>query len=248
MRHTERALLGCFLLAIATVSKAGLIADSLSEFSSTQGQDSWRYGFFNAGAAPGAAYTSGDFVAFDTFDVAATRWAASAAQVGSQNNIFLSLDSAGGHPNGIGPDAQDSIIWAVRRYTSEVAGVIDLNYHLRKRNISNPNGGGITGHIFVDGVELLDQFIANLDGIGTQGVLSVAVNVGTLIDFAIDPTGTTSARDPSIHNARADGTDFTARILTHEISEPDTGWLVLASCLGIGCLRRYFVDRTVVEQ
>ena len=106
------------MLGVTGIASAVPIADSFSEFSTIQGQDSWSYGFFNAGAAPGAAYTSGAFVAFDTFNVGSNRWEASAAQIGDQNNDFLSLDAAGGHPTGIGPDAQDSIIWAVRRYTS----------------------------------------------------------------------------------------------------------------------------------
>ena len=50
---------------------------------------------------------------------------------------------------------------------------------------------------------------------------------GSFIDLAIDPTGLTSARDPSIHNARADGTDFMAVITTHAAPVPEPGELAL---------------------
>ena len=64
------------------------------------------------------------------------------------------------------------------------------------------------------------------------------VNVGSLLDFAIDPTGTTSPRDPSIYNARADGTDFTASLATHQIPEPASLWLMLTGFLGFALARR----------
>ena len=227
MRNFKRTLGGIVLWGIAAITSAAPIADSAGGFSPTQGQNGWTYGFFDAGPAPGANYAVGGFVQFDTFDAVDNRWEASSAQVSTGNNVFLSVDVNGGHPTGIGPDAQDSIIWAVRRYTSATAGLVDVSYVLRKRNTGNPNGGGITGHLFVDGVALLDQFIANADGVGVQNTLAILVNAGSFIDLAIDPTGLTSARDPSIHNARADGTDFMAVITTHAAPVPEPGELAL---------------------
>ena len=158
--------------------------------------------------------------------------------MGAANNVYLSINANGGHPNGIGPDAQDSIIWAVRRYTSAFAGAVDVDYLLRKANISNTNAGGITGHLFVDGVELLDQFIANADGTGVQGTFSVLLNVGSVIDLAIDPEGLATSRDPSVFSARADGTDFSAVIRAATIPEPGVALLLLAALPGLWARRR----------
>ena len=113
-------------------------------------------------------------------------WRPSDAQAGAQNNLFLNTNSQGGHPAGIGPSTQDAI-WAMRRFVSTVSGNIGIAYDLGKLNVGEPNGGGITGRIFLDGVPVFAQFIANLDGTGVQGVLNLSVNVGSKIDFAIGP-------------------------------------------------------------
>ena len=225
---------GWILTVMTAAAGAAPIADSSADFAAAQGAHGWTYGFFNAGAAPGLAYAPANFIAFDTFNPILARWEASDAQVGANNNDFLSLNAAGGHPNGIGPAPQDSIIWAVRRYTSEVAGTLDLSYLLRKNNTANVNGRGITGHLFVDGNELLDQFIANADGVGVQGVLTIAVTVGSPIDLAIDPTGLeTSPRDFSIHSARADGTDFSIVLNPHAVPVPPGSWLIFGGTVGL---------------
>lgn len=235
MRNFKRTVGGIVIWGIAAIASALPIADSATDFSATQGLNGWTYGFFNAGQAPGANYLAGSFVAFDTFNAADSSWQASAAQVGADNNVYLAVDVGGGHPTGIGPDDQDSIIWAVRRYTSNTAGLVDLSYHLRKRNTTNLDAGGITGHIFVDGVEMLDQFIANADGVGVQNTLAILVKVGSVIDLAIDPTGIPSQRDASIYSARADGTDFSAVFSTHAapVPEPSESALMLA---GLGMM------------
>ena len=238
MRNFMRSLAGIVLSGLVATANALPIADSIADFSSTQGGAGWSYGYFNAGAAPGASYTTGAFVAFDTYSVVDNRWEASAAQVGAANNVYLSINANGGHPNGIGPDAQDSIIWAIRRYTSAFAGAVDVDYLLRKANISNANAGGITGHLFVDGVELLDQFIANADGVGVQGTFSVLLNVGSVIDFAIDPEGLATSRDPSVFSARADGTDVSAVIRAGTIPEPGVALLLLAALPAFRARRR----------
>lgn len=86
---------------------AGLLADSVAEFSTTQGQDNWEYGFFIKGPENGPAYTVAAFEQFNNFvgtDATTGRWEASNAQVGAQNNEFLSLNAEGGHPTGLGPE------------------------------------------------------------------------------------------------------------------------------------------------
>lgn len=238
--YTALACLGC-----AGPAAAIPVANSITEFSAVQGQDSWSYGFFNL-TAKGGAYTGADFTAFDTVggSGAAAIWRASAAQVGADNNVFLGINVNGGHPNGIGPGAQDSNIWAIRRYTSEVSGLVRIDFDLHKENISNPRGGGITGHLFVDGLEVFSSLIDNLDGIGIQDSVFATVNVGSLIDFAIDPLGPGAPPGgDGVASARADGTHFSAVIRVGEIPEPGNALLT-----GLGLVALFATRRTTYRR
>ena len=145
--------MGAWLVAFAAAAlpaQAALVADSVAEFSGTQGADGWSYGYFNHTAL--GAYSTGGFNAFAVYDAGLERWQASDAQVGAANNVYLTTSRLGGHPNGVGPDAQDAAIWAMRRWVSDVDGPVRLDFDLRKLN-TNPASGGITGHVFVDGVD-----------------------------------------------------------------------------------------------
>ncbi len=227
-------------LAIAGTSAQALpIADSIADFSDTQGQDGWFYGLYNQGPGGAHGYDGTQFTQLDDFDIGANRWEASDGLVGANNNDVLSLNGQGGHPTGIGL-GQDSVIWAVRRYVSEVTGLIDIAFDLRKENTVEPRGGGITGRIFVDGIEVVTQFIANDDGAGLQAIITQNVSIGSTIDFAIDPTGvqpTTGSDGP--FSARADGSIFSAEISTSAVPEPSTMLLFSTGMLGlIGYARR----------
>ena len=225
-----RVRLACLLFSlVGSVAHAAPIADSIADFSNVQGQNGWYYGFFNQGPDNSTAYSPGSFQNFTTFGVVgAGVWGASDAQVGSQNNVYLGLGSATGHPTGLKPpDQQDSIIWAVRRYVSEVAGDIDIALDLGKDN-TNPNGGGITGRVFLDGVEIYTQFAAATNGAGFQPTLVRNVALDSIIDFLIDPLGVAINQDGPF-SPRADGTRFSAVISAHTVPVAPTAWLVLAA-------------------
>ncbi len=227
------------LLALSTLCAAqawsGVIANSVADFSGVQGQGGLFYGFFNQTA--NGAYSTANFVEFANF--VGGVWRPSDAQVGAQNNLFWNSSSQGGHPAGIGPSTQDAAIWAMRRFVSTVCGNIVIAYDLGKLNVSEPNGGGITGRIFLDGVPVFAQFIANLDGAGVQGVLNLSVDVGSKIHFAIDPLGVAGGSGDNPLSARADGSRFTAVISTAEVPEPTTGLLACAALAGFGIKKLY---------
>lgn len=238
MKTMWRWMGSCVLaLAAALPAQAALVADSVLEFSGVQGTDGWSYGYFNHTAQ--GAYATGGFTTFALYDNGGSRWKATDAQVGANNNVFLNIDRFGGHPAGLGPESQDANIWAMRRWVSDVDALVRMDFDLRKLN-TNPSAGGITGHIFVDGIEIFSRFIASDDGVGFQSYFMLDLDVGTVIDFAIDPTGIlVPGRGDSVESARADGTHFSARITTAEVPEPATIGLVLAGlCAGAWRQRR----------
>ena len=229
-------MLALVLISLVPHARAAVFADSGSEFSGTQGAHSWRYGFYNRSADATLGYQVADFTEFDTFDV--DRWVASATQVGDNNNQFLRTDAIGGHPNGSGPSPQNATIWAMRRYTSEIAGVVDIAFDLRKINVGNAGGNGVTGHIFVDGVEVYTEVVDNLDNLPAVQLVSVLVALGSQVDFAIDPSGTGAVGSDSIRSARADGSRFSAQIRTHGVPEAGTVGLLSMGLTMLGLCHR----------
>jgi hypothetical protein len=106
-------------------------------------------------------------------------------------------------------------------------------------NIGNTGGGGITGRILIDGVEVFSQFINNADGVGVQSAIIRNVNVGSFIDFAIDSTGVLpqTGSDGAL-SARADGSHFSAVISTATIPEPSSLAIYSLGLALIGVYRR----------
>ena len=219
-------------LLTAGSAAATVIADSRLEFSSVQGQDNWHYGNFNRSLDGDGLYASGEFSPFDQYVAARQVWRRSQDDTeGDISGIYLELNEHGGHPSGLGPDAaQIHEIWAVRRYVAEQAGNFWLEFTLNKDNL-NPNAGGITGHIFLNGLELFSRFIATDDGVGVSLVLPISLNPGDFLDFAIDPTGLATPRD-NFRSGRSDGSNFFMRV--HDalpVPEP-----VGLSGLGLGAI------------
>jgi hypothetical protein len=212
-------------------------ADSIADFSGTQGDQGWFYGIYQQGPTGGLphGYSAAAFQELDLFDAGTQRWSASDSLVGTQNNNFLNLDEEGGHPTGLEPAPQDSIIWAVRRYVMPNTGLAQIEVDLRKKNTANTRGGGITGRVFVDGVEVYTQLVNNDDGIGFQTVLLATVQTGSTIDFAIDPTGINPLEgSDDIFSARADGSVFAAKI---EIVPEPSSLVLLLGLLAVGHCR-----------
>lgn len=234
-----RPLLALVGLVFTSVMAHALpLASSIDDFSGVQGQNNWQYGFFDQGPDNSLAYTTGAFRQFDTFDLIAGSWRASNAQVEEKNNFYLSLSRTSGHPTGLGVDAQDRIIWAVRRYEIQTTGLVDIAIDLGKDN-TNPDSGGITGRLFVNGNEIFTQFIGATDAAGVQRSFVIPVSIGDLIDFAIDPLGLATQRD-GVYAPRADGTHYSARIASHVNSVPiaPTGALVAIALVGLVASRR----------
>jgi choice-of-anchor A domain-containing protein/RHS repeat-associated protein len=174
-----------------------VLADSVADFSGTQGNNGWYYGYY-----PGP-FTSSAFIPFQQFVPNADPLVGS-IWFEQQGTYWTGLWAAGGHPEGTITSGGRTPVeqWAVRRWVSPVSGSLTLSGTLAKLNTSSASNG-IVGHIFLDGQEIWSQYIQGTDGTGVNYSLPVNVNTGDIIDFAIDPYQA---------NDLADGTTFTARI------------------------------------
>jgi hypothetical protein len=245
MRISIRSVLQ-FAMALAAVSVATpaaggiLVADSVAEFSSTQGQSGWYYGYHNVSvngtydATPGG---TDDFLQLswcglntNHADSNAWQWNVSTAPW-----TYLSADET--HPNGTDQwsGGSTNVHWSVRRWVSDVTGTLEVHWHLAKPTSAvggNPWSNGSTGRVLLNGVEANSRTIAWNDTTGVDVVTTIdGVQPGDFLDFALDATGTFSSLYGGYGNGQWDATTFTATVF---VPEPATlsllalGGLVLA--------------------
>lgn len=214
--------------ASATPLFGTLIADSVAEFSGVQGQDNWYYGYWDRSHDGDGIYQPGEILLMPQFltnssinygNTYVPAWYA-------QDGIYwTALHREGGHPNGL--DGNSGRLreehWTIRRWESETSGLIDLTGTLSKQ--TTLAGNGIIGRIFVDGVELISQYIDAADFTGVNYNIQALVSVGSIVDFVIDPS---QSSDISDH------VRFTARISP----EPNSGVFLLLGLTGLVLWRR----------
>lgn len=200
------------LVSIAGPASATLIADSVADFSDTQGQNGWYYGFYDF-STPRDITAPHDFHEMTEFDGA--RW------WNDSTKYWTMIGPFGAHGNGtVTSGAFISVEqWAVRRWVSSFDGIVGLDVLFSKIN-ANAAGNGVTGRIFVDGVQIWSQFLAATDNVGMAPHLELSIATGTIIDFVLDPFE---------GNDWADNTRFTAAIT----AVPAPG---LAGLMGAGIL------------
>ena len=195
MRSVNRALLttlGLTLLPQAHFcGQASILADSEAEFSSVQGQDNWQYGYYDGPFVPS------DFQPMPNYDTAFGFWYIADGSGG----YWTRLTSAGGHPNGLngnnGRRAENQ--WAVRRWTSEVDGLLTISGEIA--DFSPLGGNGIIAHIFVGGAEVYTH-VLDTWGASHSFSFSASVPMGTTVDFAIDPRDGDDGNDTTRFNAQ----------------------------------------------
>ena len=178
-------LASSILLASSASYATTVLTDSIADFSGTQGLNNWYYGYFDTSSS-NTAFT--EMTQFDSSSGQATWY--------RDNGVYWTqLWASGGHPNGLstggGRISDDNS--AVRRWVSQVSGIIDISGLIRQGD-----SGQTTETILVDGVNILTSSSTRN---GTYDV-SATVHVGSTIDFAIAPS------EPDF----GDSTQFTAHI------------------------------------
>jgi hypothetical protein len=193
-----------------------LVADSLAEFSGTQGLNGWSYGYYDGDAA--APYAPDDFELLPLFD--GTKWLIEDVPTG----YWTRVSATGGHPHGdITTFGSPANHWAVRRWTSSRRGLYTLSGVLADDSpapnvppILDPaRYNGVIGHIFVDGTEV--HTLPINEGDNVKYSLSLPLDAGSVVDFAIDAKP--YAPDPDRTADYTDTTTFTAQIF---VPEPST--------------------------
>lgn len=162
------------------------LGDSETEFSGTQGQDGWTYGYRNFTADGGARDydAAANFIEFTTeqFDAAAPKWDLGA------NAPWTELGPLAVHPNGINSTNEH---WAIRRWTASAADVpiptlVSVDWFVAKQNL---NGPGVTGQLHLNGALKKAIPIAGNDGVGVSTATFMTINSGDRIDLAVTPVG-----------------------------------------------------------
>jgi len=203
-----------------------LIADSIADFG--QNTNGWTYGMYDitANGSPGP----GEFMAFD-----ASAWNGSAWDINpAASGPWTEVTATSGHPNGVNSGNEH---WATRRYTIQPGegGDTLVEYDLLK---ANPNGGGTSVHILVNGTEVGSTGVNGWDSLGWDGALLLPnLQVGDTIDLALAPQGTDVQLFGFGDNGDgADGSNFGMRLF-HAVPEPSLA-VIIALGLGVAGARR----------
>lgn len=196
-------------VTMATSAFAGTSSfDSGAEFSGTQGVSGWTYGYYS---------TAGDansFIEFANFDSTSTPpwW----EEVAVQAPWTLMWDT-GAHPSNFGGADH----WAVRRWTSSVAGALNLGVQFQAENY-----GAAKVHVLVDGSEIYSADTSLTFQHWAPNVATL-INPGSVVDFAINANGSDNG----------DATRFTTQgmviPLVTPVPEPESLVMMLA---GLGAL------------
>lgn len=212
MKTVKKMLLTALAVsALGTAHADTLVADSVADFSGTQGNNSWFYGYESGSLA---SYSPGSFTQFGFFD--GTAWHATS----TYNPPWTQLWATGGHPN----------TWyglrqvAVRRWVSETSGSVTIAGTLAD---THPGGDGVAGAIYVDGNLVWKGDIGSSGS--TNFSFSTLVSQNAKVDFVLDAKDTDAT----------DSSRFSATI-TAAVPEPETYAMLMAGLglLGAAARRR----------
>lgn len=188
-----------------------IVADSVTDWDTTgqNGSNGWTYGLYNQTADGDGTYQVGDFTpgapASDaagapSTDTSGLHWTGSKYDYAG-NPPWTEVGQSAVHPNG---SNNTTVEWAMRRYeVQEDHRRLLIDWHAYE---TNPNSDGVTGRVFVNGVEV-DTVVANAQGATPNRRVALSnVSAGDIIDIAIDPTGATGGDQDFSDGAGLDAT------------------------------------------
>jgi hypothetical protein len=162
------------------------VADSVRDFSATQGSNNWYYGYYSGNFSPAGFIQMTNYVGGS--------WTV------LTNRYWTRLGATDGHPNGtITSRGRDPVEqWAVRRWISNVEGSVTIRGALADNGIGPEFGddNGVCVHVFIDGVEK-GRYAIDRGGAATFSI-PAALAHGTVLDFALDPRESNDHYDTTI--------------------------------------------------
>jgi hypothetical protein len=180
-KNTMRSLAICLLIsATAAALHAQSIADSVRDFSGTQGRNNWYYGFYDASADSAPGYNPiRDFTRFTTFD--GSSW-----YINASATYWTALWGAGASPNGSIDNGGRTRAehWVVRRWVSTLTGLVRIHGQVAAVQ-TNGSGDGITVRIFVNGIPKFIRSLPPRDSRGFDYSFGVGLRAGDTVDFAL---------------------------------------------------------------
>lgn len=198
-----------FTATIRQAGTAALVADSMADWSlhGTQGERNWSYGYFNRSNDPDKIYQATNFTAFPSAGgphSSVNFWTGEAWHWFDGDPPHTHCGQVYTVPNlvpGLSSDKADEH-WVIRRWVSEVAGTLLVDWHLAKQD---PTGSGVSGRVLHNGTARDAASLAASDTTGvTRSVVITNVKAGDFIDFAVDP-GAEGIGDGSFFNVQVFG-------------------------------------------
>ncbi len=188
------------------------IADSFDDWSTTgtQGERNWFNGYYNLTQDADGAYAAGDFMPFtndgsgNPTTPGGNHWNGTQWDLtGEASGPWTELGQENTHPNGTNSLPNEEH-WTIRRYVaSNLTGTTPLALQWHTREV-NDGGTGVSGKLFINGVEVDSAATDNTTGFTRTYYANVPA--GATIDLALTPEGPTGDR--------GDGADGSANRLT----------------------------------
>ena len=194
-----------------TTNNPPVVADSAAEFSGTQGQDGWFYGYQQGG---GAYDPDSDFIPFQggagqgSWNGTTQHWTGSIWDMNTASAApWTSIGATSVHPNDSDPGPEQ---YTIRRWVSDTSGVHTITGSF---NNGSANGDGTTGRVFHEGTEIFSQVT---DGGPVNFSIQRTLAVGDRLDFMVDTGGFDQ-----------DGSDGTSQSAVIYQGVPSTNTLVI---------------------
>ncbi len=169
---------------VVVVEAPRLLADSVADFSLTQGERGWYYGYDTDGLLDNFTLMTRKSVITQYVPASNDVWDCWANDTAHWTQIF----QLGAHPNGtITSIPSNSILQrAVRRWVSTFAGDVTISGEVAKIDVV-PGSNGVDASVYVDGKSVYNTLIGGEDGGGRAYKVVAALHVGSTVDFVLDP-------------------------------------------------------------
>lgn len=184
-----------------------VVADSIAEFSGTQGQDGWSYGYIDV-------TNSGTFQPLTEFD--GETWYADSSRFWTQTS------AARAHPNGsVTSEGREPVEHhVVRRWTSDVNGTVTVDAVARMESLGSSNG--VVARVLVDGLERHREALSST-AIEPQRFRVVAsVGIGSTIDLVMEADGDDTG-DQTFFSAKISKTSYGKIFLQDSFDQANEG-------------------------